>query len=489
MIRRQREGERGAALILITASLLVIMGVAAVVVDGGLGFNERRQAQSGADFAALAALQKAVSCPAPCTAGAAAQNGAIEAFARVEGNFPGRYTAADWLACTDPTRPAKFINVASNSPCVSFTVNFDESRVVLPPDTMETTFGRAIGFSSLTIGAFAEAGQDSKVRTAVIPHTPNGTSGDEACLFSTEGPKAVDPCSGAASGFFGYLDVPLYGDDEVGTPSTCNNGDTNKRIAINVAKGSDHNMVVYKFLPTPDTIVNDHAACPNTNEEVNELRVETGASIQTALTNGLFNGVSGNINGQPITASPGRLICDLTTYSTACVNIRNFPTPIDHTGLWEFLAGGCPAGVDTHDEMKDCLENNNPSFTIDILSHPRFAAIPIFHTPPSGPGNYKIKEFIPVWLEKTYYECTAANPSCGTVHSPGEVFDPLSPPGTPPACPNPLTSAVDNCGWSAPGTLKFEGLTALMLEISMLPAEVQEDFPGVRGRRTYFLTE
>lgn len=486
-MRRILSTERGAAAILVTASLMVLMGIAAVVVDGGIGFSERRQAQSAVDFASLAALQKAVSCPSPCTPEAAAINGAAEAMARVAGNLPGR--SLDWSkgVCKDPARPAKFERVPTTTDCVSFTKNFDESRVVLPDNAVSTTFGRVIGVTSMNVTAFAEAGQDSKVRTSVIPHTPNGTASSEACLFSDQAPQSVPPCSGSVSGFSGYLDVPLYGDDDVGTPSTCINGDTGKRITINITKGSDHNMVVYNFTPTPDPIVNDHAACPNTNEEVNELRVETGASVQPALENGLFKGVSGNINGQPITAEDGRLECDLATYSVMCATVRN--QNIDHTGLWEFLvSGSCPGNPDTHDEMQDCVQNDNPSFTADILDHPRFAAIPIFHTPPTGPGNYKIKEFIPVWLEKTFYDCTANK--CDTVHSPGEVFDPFSPPGTPVSpCADPIDPDLDNCGWGDPGTIKLGGLTAFMLEIAMLPADVQEDFPGVRGARVYNLTE
>lgn len=474
-------GERGAALILITASMLLLMGIAGIVVDGGLGFSERRQAQSGVDFAALAALQEAVSCPSPCTAQAAANNGATEAMNRVAGNLPGR--VLDWGACADPSRPAKFVNVASTTPCVSFTKNFDESRVVLPDDTIDTTFARVIGFDTLTIGAFAEAGQESTIRVKAIPHTPTGASGSEGCLLSDQAPQSVEPCSGAASGFYGYLDVALYGDDEAGTPSTCTQGDTNKRIAINMAKGSDHNLVEYQLSP-PDPVVNDHASCPNLSEDVNELRVETG-SPTGALTDGLFNGVSGNINGQPITASPGRFTCDLANYSTLCAVVRG--RTIDHTGLWSYLTGGCPAGTDTHNEMKSCLETGSPAFSADLLDNPRFAAVPIFHTTPTGSGNYKIKNFIPVWLEKTYYDCNANR--CNTVHSPGEIFDPLSPPGTPIACPATLTSAEVNCGWGEPGALKLGGLTAFLLDISMLPPDVQAVFPGVRTPRIYNLTE
>lgn len=481
-MKRLIKQESGAAIILVTASLLVLMGVAAVVVDGGAGFSERRQAQSAVDFASLAALQEAVSCSTSCDTQDSADNGAAEAVARVAGNLPGRTLI--WGDCEDPSRPGKFEIVANGNECVSFTKNFDESRVVLPDDNVKTTFGRVLGFSSLTVSATAEAGQESSLRVKAIPHTPTGTAGSEGCLLSDQAPQTVEPCSGAASGFYGYLDIALYGSDDAGTPSTCINGDTNKRLAINMAKGSDHNIVRYETSP-PDPVINDHAACPNTGEEVNELRIETG-SPTGALTDGLFNGVSGNINGEPITSSPGRLVCDTATYSDMCANVRG--RTIDHTGLWKYLTpGSCTPTPSDHEEMKDCVENGSPSFEAEIFDHPRFAAIPIFHTTPTGPGNYRIDKFIPVWLEKTYYDCNASK--CDTVHTPGEIFDPLSPPGNPAACPATLTADVYNCGWTDSGSLKLGGLTALLLDINMLPADMRDDFPGIRHARTYALTE
>ena len=50
---RVHADERGATAVLVAASLFMLMGFAALVVDVGAGFNERRQDQSAADFAVL----------------------------------------------------------------------------------------------------------------------------------------------------------------------------------------------------------------------------------------------------------------------------------------------------------------------------------------------------------------------------------------------------------------------------------------------------
>ena len=58
LIARTRE-ERGAAAILVAVSLLLLVGFAALAIDGGLGFDQRRGTQNAADNAALAAAWEA----------------------------------------------------------------------------------------------------------------------------------------------------------------------------------------------------------------------------------------------------------------------------------------------------------------------------------------------------------------------------------------------------------------------------------------------
>ena len=51
--------ERGGAAILVAISLFVLVGFAALAIDGGLGFDQRRGTQNAADNAALAAAWEA----------------------------------------------------------------------------------------------------------------------------------------------------------------------------------------------------------------------------------------------------------------------------------------------------------------------------------------------------------------------------------------------------------------------------------------------
>lgn len=477
--------DRGVSLIIVAASLLFMFGLAAVVVDAGLGWSERRQAQSAADFAVLATFQETTSCDGTgCDLAEAAENGAEEAIRVADLNLPGRFAPADWLACTDPNRPPRFDPsngghvAASVTQCASFTANFDEARVVLPDDEVDTLFARVIGFDTLTTGAFAEAGQGIDISAEIIPLSPTAQTGSEACLLSNQAPQTVDPCLGAASSFSGFLDVALFGkqeeDDPVGTPSTCALGNTNLRIAINLAKGSDHIMTTFDG----GDPINDHEACPNRSEDVDELEVrETAGAVSTSLTPGLIDGVSGSINGQAFSAAPGRISCQ--SESVACENIRG--ESLDHTGLWEFLAPGVCPGVDTHAEMATCLEDwgGGVIFEDTLGSHPRFTAVPVFTTSVTGPGAYLIADFKAVWLETIYTNCNASR--CLTVHSPGEAEQSED-------CPDPIVVGTTNCGWDESGNYSVEGLTAFVLHLDMLPSSISDFFPGVGNRRTTALT-
>ena len=55
----QNRDERGAAAFMVAISLLVLVGFAALAIDGGLGFDQRRGTQNAADNAALAAAWEA----------------------------------------------------------------------------------------------------------------------------------------------------------------------------------------------------------------------------------------------------------------------------------------------------------------------------------------------------------------------------------------------------------------------------------------------
>jgi hypothetical protein len=126
-------------------------------------------------------------------------------------------------------------------------------------------------------------------------------------------------------------------------------------------------------------------------------------------------------------------------------------------------------------------------FDASIANAKRFVAVPRFSSyPTTGFGNYEILEFIPVYLDTIYANCSAT--ACNTVFSPGAG-------AAAPACSSPLAVTDVACGFSGgwtppPGPAgAVEGLTAFTIKIGMLPASVVENFPGSPGIRVYSLTE
>lgn len=472
MSLRLSSSDRGASAILIAITMVVIIGLAAVVIDGGLGLSERRQAQSAVDFGALSALPMGVGANPEDSA-------AAEAMSVVAANLPGR--TLDWVACTDPGRPPEYTIVSSLTDCISFTTNFGQARVRLPIDEVETTFGRIIGFDQLEVRTTAEASQSSRATADILPLTVG--TGTSVCLYSNQAPQAVPPCNGPMSGFFGYLDVALHGSptSQLDNPSTCEQGSSNTRTPINLAKGSDHLMVEYN---AGDTVADDWTACPNLSEDINQLHVQTG-SPTGAITDGLIDGISGAINGQPFGSAQGRLIP--TSASVATTSVRG--TVLDNTPLWTYLVDSTCGGlfgptndIDTHVEMEACLDNwltsDGPIFAKLLDDHKRFGAVPVFNPYPSGPGAYLIDHFSPVWIERIYQNCNANR--CRTVFSPFNGPDPSvnSP------CPNPLVAGTINCGHNhTSGSDDVEGVTAFQLQLGMLHLDTQEFFPGSEGLR------
>ena len=51
----RQESERGAVLVTVSLALVVLLGITALALDGGMAYNERRSTQNTADHAALAA--------------------------------------------------------------------------------------------------------------------------------------------------------------------------------------------------------------------------------------------------------------------------------------------------------------------------------------------------------------------------------------------------------------------------------------------------
>lgn len=460
--------DRGASAVVVAGALIMIMGIAAIAIDGGMAFSERRQAQTAVDFAALGALQAAISCASAsgCDEPTAADAGASEAQAIVAENLPGRSIV--WNTCTDPNPLAR---VAPSNACVSFTHTFDEARVVLPDDVLDTSFGGVIGQDTVTISADAQAGQKIDSSALVVPFA--FSPGPHFCLWENQAPQTTPPCSGPSSGNFGILDIAVYGNPQYGTTENCGTGGSGPRLVSNIEVGTDHVLAVYS---SGDAVVNDQDACPNLSESPNEVEVQTGSGLTRDISNAL-------IENDPT----ARLRCD--TGSISCVTIRD--TSLDDTGLWQYLTpGACGATAPaTREDMKACLENwtSGVIFTDAIADNPRFVAVPVLPTfPGSGFGMHLIDGFEPVYLETVYAgQCTGSD-QCDLMFSPGEPWAsdpcPAAPPETLAAC-----GYTSNGNWN--GARGAQGLTGFALHPDMLPESIRDDLPGTDGQREFALTE
>ena len=496
--------ERGATAVFVAATLFLLMGFAALAVDTGIVFSDRRQQQSAADGGALAAILFAkttlTSTNATCIplsgTDFAACRGAEEAIAVVNGTLPDRYSDAAWLLCADPNKPAEFTEGSTISPCITYTANFQKVRVVLPGTDVDTSFAAVIGITSVRVGATAHAGFSLNSSADVLPWAlgPSSAASNYTCLMANTAAKLdIDPCNGPAQGNFGKLDLSLYGNGDIITHKRCGNAQPAVKMAVNLIVGSDHPLEIEA---DSGGTVHDYDNCNLITNPVDQVRTITGNS-SGAIKDGLYNGV-----GETTPGYEGRLMCKDGTSpeefggfdSLTCVAVGNqFPEDVDHTPLWTFIDPNVtelPPGkkdrcddVDTSLEMLTCLEawrKYGPPHTVSLFTtalekSPRFAAIPILETEPTlGVGDYYIGDFRPIYLDTAYLGCSGQG--CFIVHTPG-----IPDSGE---CPRTLLSSTESCGWTDTKNRPFVALTSYMLTIDMLPSAIRENFPSRPGTLT-----
>ena len=525
MITRIRDswparGDRGATAILVAMSMVVLMGFAAVAVDSGILYSDRRQQQSAADVGALAAVQFAKTTLPTTNCGAlsgidyAACRGAEEAIDVIEGTLPGRYAlVGDWDTCVDSGKPAEYTQSSTISDCISFTANLQKARVVLPGTDVDTSFARVIGVNTVRVGAFAEAKLDLSLKGGPIPFAvgPGAGSSSQACFFAqSSGNLDIDTCGSSDEGNFGKLNLRLYGNYTMGTPQICS-GITAARMAVNIVMGADHAMELTGVSPG---IVNDDTNCPITSNPVDQLITWTG-NASGAMQDGFFDGIATpNVEGRllckgALSTGPGNEYADQGFVSTEWDDINNYlDESVDHTPLWYYIVpgaisevipgGACAPGlgvITNRAEMATCLDgwkawtvvngtHTKALFEPTLSLSPRFAAVPIIHADPgTGLGQYLITNFLPTYIETVYFKCNAN--TCDIVHSPGENKDT----DQPLACPNPLTADISSCGWPSNGNKGIEAVSSFVLTLDMLDPVIADHFPFTPGTIIYNLSK
>jgi Flp pilus assembly protein TadG len=224
-IRRDRS-ERGAILLIMALSMVVLLMLAALVVDIGLKKQIRRQAQNGADAAALASANVIY---ASGSANFAAAVSTAKSYSY--SNFGTQI--ADWTSCSDPAALAYKPDSVNGDTCISFDSPTSPTlvRVTMPNRTVSFFFGKITGKSSATVNASAEA---------LVKRQGTGPCG--FCVLGSGTP--YDGQNG---------DLTVTGDAGVvinGSGTTANNGS----VQVNSSMGTTlYNNGTYNgnFIPTP----------------------------------------------------------------------------------------------------------------------------------------------------------------------------------------------------------------------------------------------
>lgn len=458
MIDRIHRNEDGTTLVVVVLSLVVLLGFAAIAIDGAASWALRRQDQSAADTGAIAgALFTAGKNKATAIADATGEVIRIT-YNTVDPDMTFAEWEAEWVACVDPGKPAVFTETGA-SDCISFTANLDKIRVQTPNIPWKTSFAQVMGFTEVDTSAFAEVDTDLAGGGGVLPFAmPSSAAGTgEICLKTGANPKNLAPCDGPDEGNFGFLDYTVFGDSEAGIAAVCNGG--NSRLENNIANGIDHPL---GEAPSPYAPPNeDRAACTdgNYNAQPYNIDTETG-NIAQALDDGLVDTTG--------TGVPGRLRNSANT-----LNVRGHI--VDNTPLWDYLngAGQTYCGpIATHDAMTICLDSYRATgsttviFQDTLAESPRFGWVPLLYEGTLGNGTttVTIDDFQPVYIQTTFWGCKAS--SCDVVWDPGEA---VPPPGK--------------------NNILVEAATALEIPELALPEEMRGAAPGSQGQVRYLLSK
>ena len=445
-------------MILFALILVVLLGFAAVAIDGAAAWAQRRQNQSGADTGALAGGILIGDKPT----GLALADATDEVIRISYQTMDPDMTLADWTdmwtSCADADRPPEF-TLAGTSDCVSFTGDLSRIRVSLPAIAVPTTFGRILGRDFIETGAVAEAGTQASFSGGVLPFgLPGAVANDiEVCLKSGANPKTIAPCDGPDSGNFAFLDITQFGSIDLETTTQCN-GATAARMARNIMQGVDHFLAAAEH--PGDIPIVDRQVCGDGDFAVEPYTVTTETGNMTGVLH------DGLVTGLPSPATPGRLARGTNTVELA-------GNDIDDTPLWAFLSddGLALCGNPTSKaELVTCLdeweESDGTIFTSAIGDSPRWAWVPLFWEDDLGSGSSDrtIREFRPVYVQSTLWKCKSS--SCAIVHDPGEP--------------------VGGTG-AGGGNTQIEAVSGIQIPIGALPPSIQKAQPGTDGDKEYVL--
>jgi hypothetical protein len=293
--------------------IFLLIGMAAIAIDVGAAFNERRGNQTSADVGVLAGAIDFLNL-GDC--GSTSSDGCNEALAYIQNNLTATFSAPDWIQlwrdCRDPNKPVGFsplpvdtgngwtgfsgfrwdgTALTDNVDCISASPT--ELRVRVPDQLTDTAFAGVVGQDELTTNAAAQARIFRSVGAdPIIPYgVPNGSAGHQ-CVLSPGAGVAEDPCAGGSTGSFGAILSQLWGSPTSVTDCRTTSNFYGETVRFHSANGLDHPLGVvdpadYGTLPAAVSTF-DAAVATNGGQNANVAidavtlldlcRIETGVA-------------------------------------------------------------------------------------------------------------------------------------------------------------------------------------------------------------------
>jgi hypothetical protein len=280
MMRTSRShDDRGLVLPLSALLLVGLLLVAALVIDLGGLYNARRQDQSAADAAALAAVQE-VDTPSAM----------VNQVVTYANNTLGEsLTAADFNTCGESVADGRLPVLARDASgntydCISMNSRQTLVRVRIPTREHPASFARVVRSQGFDHSAFAIAGLQPEGFGGVLPYGLGAGSGGHVCLKEGPGGISLAPCSGPSAGNFRLLDFGFFESQDCNS----NPAQARRRAPSNIALGIDHRLRVDLVVEDVDT---DVCANQSAYADPRPSAANVGpGNGQNALGNGLWAG-------------------------------------------------------------------------------------------------------------------------------------------------------------------------------------------------------
>ena len=449
--------DRGASAITIAFMMILIMGIAAIAIDLGLGFNERRLDQTGVDTGVMAGAVE-------LTLGGSLQDTVDAVLTYVDANIRP-VDPAEWVACADSQAliaTAADFGLTPATDCISFET-LQHIRVRIPGQTVDTNFAVFVGVDDLNTTAAAEA---LAIQFPGAGNAPpfvalaGASGGDLICLrTSSSGPmmpplidgngesvpatlgSTPDPCDDATydpdTQFFGALDPDTYFNNQTGAV-TCKAN----LVDYAIAAGIDHTL---SYFDPAYVVGSSSPSGPNVREDgcnpvpvagVNTMPLNTGLSAAQLRCGMLTSNGGGCSSSVPPGSAGGNNVPARLHLGSNVQSTHTFlGERMDNVPLWNYMSsplGSWPTSCSTlysnrsnsdwdyfdkKDEMVNCLaawsSGDGQLFLDSLARSPRFAWIPLLaesdlSTQPSScpssasPKCVHFNDFIPTYLQTLY---------------------------------------------------------------------------------------